>query len=239
MDSKALAISRQHASDQGLLCVCVQAPNTKTAMKKVVQAGAVADLVELRLDLIPKADIETLVRFSPVPVIATVRSRGEGGAGNGHSSETVSLLLRALEAGAACVDVEMALPREVRREMIRMAGPERVILSRHIVDGTPSSHILNSLLERMAALRPAVIKIVCRACAPEDNHRVLALIPRARSMGLGITAFCMGRMGAMSRLRSLRMGATLGYAAMSAVEATADGQIPIEDMRRLLKRSRP
>ena len=239
MHCETPAISWHRASGQGLLCVSVQAPNTNAALKKIARAGAVADLVELRLDLIPKADLETLVRFSPVPVIATVRSRREGGAGNGRIRETVSLLLRALEAGAACVDVEMALPGEVRREMIRMAGPERVILSRHIMDRTPSSHILSRILERMAALRPAVIKIVCYAYAPEDNQRVLALIPRARSMGLGISAFCMGRTGAMSRLRSLRMGATLGYAALSIAEATADGQIPIQDMRRLLERSRP
>lgn len=226
-------------SGQGLLCVPVQAPNTNEALGRIARAGVLADLVELRLDLIPDADIGALVRASPVPVIATVRSRQEGGAAHGPASETVSQLLRALKAGAAYVDVEMGLPREARQEIVRRAGPERILLSRHAVDGTPSSSALTGLLERMAALRPAIIKIVCLACAPEDSLRVLALIPRARSMGIGISAFCMGRTGSMSRVHSLRMGAVLGYAALSAAETNTDGQIPVQDMRRILQGSRP
>lgn len=224
-------------SGQGLLCVSIQAPSTQAALERIARAGAAADLVELRLDLLPKADMEALVQASPVPVIATVRSRAEGGAGCNPPGKTVSMLARAREAGAAWVDVEMGLPPEARKEIVHQAGTGRIILSHHGMEGTPSSSMLTGLLERMAAFRPAVIKIVCLALALEDNRRVLALIPQAQAMGLGITAFCMGRMGRMSRVRSLRMGATLGYVALSSPESTAPGQIPIQEMRRMLQRS--
>jgi len=225
----------------GLLCVPVQARDASGALAKVARAGALADLVELRLDLIPSPPVEVLVKASPVPVIATVRSRGEGGAAEGAAGTTVDLLLRALKAGAAYVDVELGLPGKMRRILVQEAGPHRVVLSRHMTGRTPSREALIALLERMTGESPAVVKIVCRARRAGDAFRVLSLVPRARARGIGVSAFCMGERARASRILSLRLGATLGYASLDEGDGTAEGQIPIRLMRRMLAplRDRP
>ena len=69
-------------------------------------AGA-ADLIELRLDLLPK-DVEpqAWIDGSPRPVLATVRSKAQGGRWR-HGPETAAELLTAYaHAGAAWLDVE-------------------------------------------------------------------------------------------------------------------------------------
>jgi 3-dehydroquinate dehydratase type I len=218
-----------------MICVSVQAHDTPSAMEKIARAGVLADLVELRLDLICGPQAEVLVAASKVPVIATVRSRREGGRGMGLH-RTMDLLMRARGAGAAYVDVEFGLPKEARRTLIREAGPGRVVLSSHMTGTTPPSAALKNLLDRMACEDAAIIKIVTRACGPEDPVRVLSLIPKARAMGIGISAFCMGWKGMLSRILSLRLGATLGYAALDERDKTAEGQIPVRLMRLVLER---
>jgi shikimate 5-dehydrogenase/shikimate kinase len=74
-----------------------------------LEVPALADLVELRLDLLPVSDprdVGTWVAASPRPVLATVRSAREGGSFRGSPAEAAAWLLSAAEAGAAWLDAE-------------------------------------------------------------------------------------------------------------------------------------
>ncbi len=234
LDSEGGTRQRVPAGNRRLV-VSVGGGDQAVALERIARAGLLGDLVELRLDLIADARPEILVPASPVPVIATVRTRLEGGAWEGPDAAGADLLLRALEAGADYVDVELGFPGALRREITRAGGSDRVILSRHVTWGTPSRDTLIRLLDAMTKERPAVVKIVCSARTASDGARVLALVPRARAAGLGVAAFCMGEAGRMTRLLSLRLGATLGYAALDEGEATAEGQIPVQEMRHMLE----
>ncbi len=73
-----------------------------------------ADLVELRLDLLPK-DVEPAawIAASPRPVLATVRSKAQGGLWR-HGPETAAELLTAYaRAGAAWLDVEQQVAAQL------------------------------------------------------------------------------------------------------------------------------
>ncbi len=188
--------------------------------------------MEIRFDLISDARPEELIQASSLPVIATVRTRREGGAWDHSDAACADLLLRTLDAGAAYLDVELGLHETLRKEITTQAGPGRVILSRHAIRKTPSNPVLVGLLEEMAAERPAVVKIVCHARAASDARRVLALVPRGRPLGVGVSAFCTGPAGRASRWLSLLLGASLCYTSAAEGEATAEGQIPVGDMRR-------
>ena len=69
----------------------------------------------------------------------------------------------------------------------------------------------------------------------DDNLRVLELIPEARDMGVEIIAFCTGPLGRMSRLFSLLMGAHMTFTSIEKGQESADGQIPIMEMKELLR----
>src|SRR5262245_33517507 len=73
--------------------------------------AALADLVEWRLDLLPDAD--------PAGGMATLRSRGEGGAFDGTPEEAARRLLAALREGATVLDAEAGVVPLVAAEAAR------------------------------------------------------------------------------------------------------------------------
>lgn len=101
-----------------LFTVVVAAPPAVRGPEDLAGLPAYADLVELRLDLLP--DIEgddALARWiaaSPRAVIATVRSRAEGGAFDGAPEAAARRLEAAARAGAAWIDVEAPVAPHVR-----------------------------------------------------------------------------------------------------------------------------
>jgi len=68
-----------------------------------------ADMLELRLDMLGR-DWPELVSWIHRPWIATNRSAAEGGHWRGSESRRIEELLKAVSAGAAIVDIELATP---------------------------------------------------------------------------------------------------------------------------------
>ena len=89
---------------------------------------AVADLIELRLDLLPPdVDVRAWIEASPRPVLATLRSRAQGGAFRGKPDEAAARLLEAARCGAAWIDVEEA----VAPRLDRLPAGVRLLASEH------------------------------------------------------------------------------------------------------------
>ncbi|MFZ0448152.1 MAG: type I 3-dehydroquinate dehydratase [Desulfatiglandaceae bacterium] len=217
------------------IAVSIAAQDTAGVVAKMARASELAEVFEIRLDLMASFDLKQIIRNTTKPVIVTYRSRKEGGRGLAHYATRVSLLQQAVAAGAAFVDVEFSMPLGFRESILRNRKESRVILSHHILNGTPSRKALGRLLDRMAASGPDVIKIVTRARNAEDNLRVLNLIPKARELGTEIIAFCMGREGRISRIASPLMGGYLTFASLGPGEEAAAGQIPARTMVKILK----
>jgi 3-dehydroquinate dehydratase type I len=104
----------------------------------------------------------------------------------------------------------------------------------HILDNTPPREELGMILNNLAETGADIIKIVTRAQQHEDNLRVLDLIPLATGMGLKIIALCMGKEGRISRIASLLFGGYLTFASLDQGEESANGQIPVKEMREVL-----
>jgi 3-dehydroquinate dehydratase type I len=108
-------------------------------------------------------------------------------------------------------------------------------MSKHLLNGTPSREKLEEDFRNMVATGADIMKIVTRARKPEDNLRVLDLIPFARNLGIEIVTFCMGPMGRLSRIASPLLGGYLTFASLEQGEESADGQIPVAEMRNLME----
>ncbi len=110
--------------------VAVAAPPAVRTPVDLAGCGA-ADLIELRLDLLGTGDdVGAWIDASPRPVIATMRSREQGGAFDGSAEDAAALLREAAESGAAWIDAEEA----VRPLLGELPDGVRVILSAHGVD---------------------------------------------------------------------------------------------------------
>ncbi len=217
-----------------MICVPIMARDNAEAIKKMTEAALVADAMEIRLDVMDSFDLETILAAAKKPVIVTYRSKKEGGKGLASYETRLRHLIHAVQSGADFVDVEFSMPQIYRQEVFQLKGKSKLILSLHHSSKTPSKEKLEETFQKMAATGADIVKLVTYANDPVDNLRVLGLIPLARDLGVDIIAFCMGNAGRISRIFSLVLGGYLSFASLETGEESAAGQIPIEEMRRMI-----
>ena len=243
-----------------MICTSIQG-KTLEEILRILESGEV-EMAEIRLDRcdLSEDEVEELFSTSDIPLVATCRlsemgRRAQAGedllqdAGEALTAQGLSLseprkgrnpaeelvenqLLKAIEAGAKYVDLEVEAPPMTGRK-IRHACEEYgtvLIRSFHDFDGTPPAATLLSVLEKARRFGGEVVKIVTTAASREDVETVLDLYREAEPGTL--VAFCMGEEGRDSRLEALRRGAPFTYACLTPREATAPGQWTTAEMHR-------
>ena len=218
-----------------MICIPITAKNTEVALERIARANALADMIEIRLDMMETFDLHEMIQAASKPVLVTYRSIGEGGQGTVDDKTHASYLLAALEEGAELVDVEGRLPEKWRGKVFRARRKSSIVVSTHVPDSTPPKEALEEIFEELTGTGADIIKIVTQANSMMDNLRVLDLIPKAQERGIKIIAFCMGHFGKISRIFSHLMGGYLTFASLEGGEESAAGQIPVEEMKRILK----
>jgi 3-dehydroquinate dehydratase type I len=218
-----------------MFCIPIIARDTEEALRKMAMAAPLADIVEVRLDLMNSFDLGPIISSSVRPVLITYRSEKEGGMGKDDPDTVAGYLVSAIKEGTNLIDLELGMPLTVRERILNARGGTKVIISTHINSGTPSRDELKRIFNKSVGAGGNIVKIVTRASRWDDNFRVLELIPEAREMGVDIIAFCTGPLGRMSRIFSLLMGAHMTFASIQIGEESADGQIPIIEMKELLE----
>lgn len=220
-----------------MICIPVTASTAAAALRQMKEAEALADVIELRVDLIGEAAMAVLLEARERPVIVTNRRRQEGGAFAGTEAERIAVLAAAVRLGAEYVDVETATDPALKEELhaALRGSSTRLIASWHDFSGTPDSEVLQERFAACLADDPRIVKIVTLARTPGDCLRVLALIPQGIEKGRAVTAFCMGRDGAFSRIAAHLMGAAVTYCSVEDGAASAPGQLKAGRMKEILR----
>jgi 3-dehydroquinate dehydratase type I len=218
-----------------MICIPIIAPKTDLAIEKIMRANTLADMLELRLDLMDSFDGSKILQAAAKPVLVTYRSKIEGGMGSTDPDIYTRQVLAALRLGADLVDVELRLPEKWRELIFNARGQTGIVISSHIQGSTPPQKSLEKIFRDSIATGAQVVKIVTRAENWSDNLRLLNLIPKARDVDIPIIAFCMGPLGKASRVISHLMGGYLTFASLNAGEESADGQIPAAEMKHILE----
>jgi 3-dehydroquinate dehydratase type I len=197
-----------------------------TAVKK---AGELADLIELRLDLIGPGWRE-LTGHLTKPWIACNRRAEEGGSWRGDEAERIKELLSAVELGVNIIDIELSTPG-VEKVVRDIKGRADCLISYHNVKETPPPGELRDIIERQLELGAGICKAVTTARSLADNIAVLRLIkdfPKVK-----VVAFAMGEVGQISRVLAPLVGGYFTYASIEAGGESAPGQLPIGDLRKI------
>ena len=226
-----------------MICTTIQ---NKTA-EQILEALEHCEMAEIRLDRCELSARETEDVFtSDVPLVATCRisevAQNEPSIQNLPDSAreikamqiAEKRLVRAIEAGARYVDVEIEAQKQMSKR-VRSAAHENgtiFIRSYHDFEGTDSYEALKALVEKCKYHGADIVKIVTTAHSAEDVDKVMALYEWAYAENIDLIAFCMGEAGKESRLECLKHGAPYTYAALSAAEAAAPGQWPADEMRK-------
>lgn len=224
-----------------MICIPVTAQHHEEAMKQVERIVSLADVIELRMDLITDTTLSSLVErcrsFSRrIKILVTNRRKDHGI----HESEDdgrqrIAMLKEAFVLGVDYVDVELDTPEYLRKELMSLIHTygkrTELIISHHDFLGTPSRTHLKSLFHRCVLTGARIIKIVTMAKTPEDNLKVLELIPLAKRHGYEIITFCMGEKGRVSRIMAPLLGAYMSFASLSRGSESAPGQLTIFEMK--------
>ena len=230
-----------------MICTSLQHKN----LDALFEALENTEMAEIRLDRCPLSpdDIEGLFGSSDVPLVATCRiaevladlQRADGipDTEKGRREQQIRAyditerrLTKAVEAGAAYIDLEMEAPAPMSKRL-RKAALENgtiVIRSYHDFTGTPSREKLAETVSQCREFGAEVVKIVTTAQCEADVQTVLSLYDDFDRL----IAFCMGEAGRQSRLDCLVKGAPYTYAALTEDEATAPGQWSTASMKKAL-----
>lgn len=240
-----------------MICTTIQNRNAE----QILEALEKCEMAEIRLDRceLSARDIED-VFTSDVPLVATCRiaevMRTEAAlqdpALTAQSREVKAMqiaerrLVRAIEAGARYVDVELEAPKQMSKR-VRNAAHENgtvFIRSYHDFEGTDSLEALKAIVEKCLYHGADMVKIVTTAHDRRDVEKVMSLYEWCRcemkEMQEGsLIAFCMGEAGRQSRLDCLKYGSPYTYAALVAEESAAPGQWPAGELHEAVYGSFP
>ena len=214
-----------------------------TQIKSACAAGA--DIIELRTDYLENLNVDLVKKLiadvknagdKKLPVIVTCRDKRQGGAIDYPQKLRVDVLATALKAGAEFIDFEYENFLSIDgQEKIRLALSQcskgRLILSAHNFE-TKFDNI-GKLYRKILNVCPiAIPKLIYVANHINDCFDAFDLLHQTSSERI---IFCMGAGGLISRILAKKLGCFLTFASIDELNATAPGQLTINDLKELYR----
>jgi len=204
------------------ICVVIANSSFDGIIKILDEVG----MAEIRIDLLDLMPNQLEMVFSSHQnLIATCRQ------GRYDNVQRASILSRAIEAGAAWVDLEIETTSEWRKPLIDLARSKRckVIISWHCFGKTPDEKELFSIIDSLYAAGADVAKIACLSNSRTDSARILSLYSKYQRL----VALGMGEAGIITRIAALSLGAPFTFAS-SEGNTTAPGQVDFKEMEKIV-----
>ena len=223
-----------------MICIPVVAKTQSEALQFIARSASLADILELRMDLLADGTLRELlaaVRSAAPAAQVLVTNRPRGAASARGEQERLAVLMEAVSLGADFVDVELATAPAGKEKIQALIGAHhnrtQMIVSHHDFRQTPPRQELVRLLNAAVHTGAQVTKIVTQAVTQEDNLAILSLLPYACRRKWKIIAFCMGDQGKMSRIMAPLLGALFTFAALDEGSESAPGQLTVRAMRQI------
>jgi 3-dehydroquinate dehydratase / shikimate dehydrogenase len=216
------------------VCVAVTGSDAHEMAEKAEALVRDNSFLEFRLDYLSKPGLALTrtKRFTDshpaTVVIATCRRVASGGKFRGSIAAQLEVLGKAAMAGCQMVDVELQSASKCKaRQLEKLRGRAALILSFHDFRGTRK---LDETLEKMLAYPADFYKIVSTATTLSDNVTMIKFLAKEGDRH-SLVGMCMGEQGIISRVLGLRGGSVFTFAAASAGEETAPGQVTAQELR--------
>lgn len=202
------------------------------------------DMAELRLDGVPgggagACECLTAVReiLPQYPLLATVRTRREGGAADLTPERYTALLQALLQTGAAdLLDVELSAGATAAQALVQAARAAGVytVFSSHDFAKTPPVAEMAARLAAMGAAGADIAKLAVMPHSPADAAALLQATALAaqRMPNTPLITMAMGAHGAITRACGFAFGSVATFG--SAGQASAPGQPDAKSLRRAL-----
>ncbi|MGI6010535.1 MAG: type I 3-dehydroquinate dehydratase [Ruminococcus sp.] len=230
---------------EGIPKICVPVTGrTKEEVERQAEriAAAAPDLVEWRADYLEEPENFSLVRetlstlraiLREIPILFTFRTEKEGGIRPLKKETYVNLNRTVAKWGLAdALDVELEVEKNGAKPLIEAIHEQGcpVVCSNHHFQNTPETGSLLTLFEQMEQAGADILKIAVMPRTPQDVLRLLEATYKAGEKSrCPLISMAMGGQGVLSRLGGEIFGSSVTFA--SVEEASAPGQLPIEEMK--------
>jgi 3-dehydroquinate dehydratase / shikimate dehydrogenase len=203
------------------ICVSLTEETTRGVIDRMAALAGLADLFEIRGDLVPDLDLLEILRARTRPLIFACRPVGEGGRWDDGESRRRMMLLEAVKRGFDYVDVEY---RSDFLDVAMEKSGHGLIVSYHDLEGTPQD--LAGLYARMCQRGADVVKIAVTPRSVADVGRLLEFAAWVSAEGgKPLIPIALGPLGIITRLVAGRYGAPFLYAAAAEGAEAAPGQL--------------
>lgn len=172
-----------------------------------------SDLIEIRTDLYPAANIPNLVAKCSKPVILTIKS-------------PQTILLDYIDLpNVKYVDIDYRLKSLIKDFHSLRSKRVQLIVSFHDYKETPAWPNLEDRIAQLKKLKPNVIKIATMIEHIDDLHTTMRLQKRLGKKGIIIG---MGELGLISRVYNKSL---LTFACLDAKRPAAPGQLTVQQLK--------
>lgn len=239
---------RKIGNGKPLICVPVAEQREEDifdAAKKAALSNA--DMLEWRMDYFEKVMVweetrQVLSELSgickDIIMLCTFRSRQQGGERDITQEDYRGLLLQVAESGYAdIIDVEIRQLSDAEDVIWHMhSHPVLVLASQHYFTHTPEQKEMEMELVGMKESGADIAKLAVMPMENTDVLRLLEATAKAKKdyPDYPFVTMAMGGMGVISRLGGQIFGSCITFATIG--KASAPGQLPLEDVSRILEK---
>ncbi len=207
------------------LCITLTERLNVDLIDRMADLSGLADMFEIRGDLVSDLDLLTIRKARSKPLIFTARSASEGGKMKDDDPKRRALIHEAVKRGFDYVDVEY---RSGFFDIMTEKAGKGLIVSFHDMTGTPQD--LETLYEGMCRTGADVVKIAVSPRSMTDVGRLMELAGRHAGSKPPLIPIALGPLGAITRIIGPKYGAPFVYASTGKGREAAAGQIPAEEM---------
>jgi 3-dehydroquinate dehydratase I len=201
-----------------MICVSLAGISFEECVKFISKT----EFAEIRIDQLDLSDEQFCSLFAmKKKSIATCRPGKD-------DDQRLALLKLAIESGAGYVDIEYESDVTFRTELLNYAHSHQTIaiISYHNFESTPGIKELNNIIDQSFKWGADRVKITTTATSQADCARVLSLYENYKNL----IAFCMGKLGSITRVAAPLLGAEFTYASVNKSLETAPGQLSVDGL---------
>jgi len=216
------------------ICVPIREKNQAEVQKRLQEVHqSDADFAEIWLDSIADLDLKSLLSGIRPKVVAVCKKSNDQGQFKGSYKVMAELLEEACRLGAEYIDVPLKMPSEqIKSLQLKVKNfDSEVILSHHDFKKTPSLADLLKLAEKMAKLKPDVIKISTLATSDADAMNIITLAKMLEQQGISHILIGMGERGKLTRILTPTLGGEMMFAVLDKNQSTAPGQMTVKELK--------
>lgn len=232
--------------DKMLVCLPLVSRNKELLIEQAKDICALnPDIIEWRVDFFDTVeDVDSVVDalkalskvINKIPLIFTCRHYKEGGQKEMSQEKRIEIIENSLKTGCIdIIDVEMFNDTDFLETIKNLVkeNDAKLILSHHNFTKTPDEEFIYNKIVEGEKLGADISKIAVMPQSYGDVLKLLNATYRARNtVKVPIVTMSMGEIGGITRIAGGLFGSDMSFAV--GKEASAPGQVPINDLKKVL-----